>query len=80
MIVRDGKYVTRWETGRVTPPHKRGSVMDAANYRPLKVLINLSVYFESTIDEQLDVRISNFIPKSQFNFVKGTGTDARLLF
>ena len=33
------------------------------------------MYFESTIDEQLDVWISNFIPKSQFGLVKGTGTD-----
>ena len=75
MIVRKGKFVTRWKTGRVTPPHKRGSVMEPSNYRPLKVLINLSVYFESTIDDQLDIWITNFIPGNQFGFVKGTGTN-----
>ena len=50
--------------------------MEPSNYRPLKVLINLSVYFESTIDDQLDILITNFIPGIQFGFVKGTGTMA----
>ena len=50
-------------------------IMEPSNYRPLKVLINLSVYFESTIDDQLDIWITNFIPGNQFGFVKGTGTN-----
>jgi hypothetical protein len=73
-IVREAEYVSRWKVARVTPPHKRGSVMDAKNYRPLSVLVNLSVYFEDTVDPQFDLWMSNFIPENQFGFVKRTGT------
>ena len=59
---------------RVTPPHKRGSVKDAKNYRPLSVLVTLSVYFEGTVDPQLDMWIAEFVPDTQFGFVKGTCT------
>jgi hypothetical protein len=49
-------------------------VKDAKNYRPLSVLVNLSVYFEASVDPQLDIWISEFVPDNQFCFVKGTGT------
>jgi hypothetical protein len=73
-IVRQAEYISRWKVARVTPPHKRGSVMAVKNYRPLSVLVNLSVYFEDTVDPQFDQWISNFIPENQFGFVKNTGT------
>ena len=73
-IVHDAMYVGRWKIARVTPPHKRGSVLDEKNYRPLSVLNNLSVYFEDVIDPQLDTWARNFIPDNQFGFVKSTGT------
>ena len=57
---------------RDTPPHKRGSVKDVKNYRPLSVLVNDSVYFEKVVDPQFDVWISNFVPHKQFGFVKST--------
>ena len=49
--------------------------MLAANYRPLMVLINLSVYLESTVDDQFDAWVDKSVPESQFGFVKGTGTN-----
>ena len=73
-IVKDALFPTVWKTPRVTPPHKRGSVKEAKNYRPLSVLPNLSVYFELTVDPQFDIWISKFIPENQFGFVKKTGT------
>ena len=48
--------------------------MEAANYRPLSVLVNLSVYLEDVIQPQFDAWIQNFVPESQFDFVKCTGT------
>ena len=62
-IVKEAEYISRWKVARVTPPHKRGSVMDVKNYRPLSVLNNLSVYFEDTIHPQFNQWISNFIPE-----------------
>ena len=59
---------------RITPTHKRGAVSDEKNYRPLAVLVNVSVYFERTIGPQLRKWIATFVPDSQFGFVEGTGT------
>ena len=73
-IIHDASYVSRWKIARVTPPHKRGSVLDVKNYRPLSVLNNLSVYLEDVIDPQLNTWACNFIPDNQFGFVKSTGT------
>ena len=74
-IVRLATWPTIWKNARVTPPHKRGSVMLASNYRPLSVLVNLSVYMEDCIEPQFDVWMRHFTPDCQFGFVKGTGTD-----
>ena len=74
-IVRQAKWPTVWKTARVTPPHKRGSVMLPSNYRPLSVLINLSVYMEDCIEPQFDKWMAYFTPDCQFGFVKGSGTD-----
>ena len=49
-IVRKATWPSAWKIARVTPPHKRGSVMLPGNYRPLSVLINLSVYVEDDCD------------------------------
>ena len=62
---------------RVTPPHKRGSVKEVKNYRPLSVLINLSVYFEKTVDPQFEAWASAHIPHNQFGFFPGTSTTGR---
>ena len=73
-IVKDAEYPQRWKMPRVTPPHKRGSVKEVKNYRPLAVIINLSVYFEETVDPQFQVWSSAHTPHNQFGFVPGTGT------
>ena len=73
-IERKAEWPTKWKTARVTPPHKRGSVMLPSNYRPLSVLVNLSVYMENTIEDQFDSWIVNVTPECQYGFVKGTGT------
>lgn len=74
-IVRKATWPSAWKTARVTPPHKRGSVTLPGNYRPLSVLINLSVYVEDVMEPQFDKWISKHIPNCQFGFVKGTGTN-----
>ena len=74
-IVKHAKYVYGWKTGRVTALHKRGSVKKPSNYRPLKVLENLSVGFEDVISDRLYTWIVKFVPPSQFGFLREVGTD-----
>jgi hypothetical protein len=74
LIVKRARFITRWKRGRVSAPHKRGSVKDPLNYRPLTVLENISLGFEEVIGDQLESWLSNFIPRNQFGFTKATGT------
>ena len=48
---------------------------DPKNYRPVKVLENLSVGFEDVIFDQLYNWIVKFIPASQFGFLREVGAD-----
>ena len=36
--------------------------------------MNISIYFEASLDEQFDAWTVNFIPESQYGFMKLTGT------
>ena len=74
-IVKHAKYVYDWKTGRVTALHKRGSVKEPSNHRPLKVLENLSVGFEHVISDQLHTWIVKFVPPSHLGFLREVGTD-----
>ena len=74
-IAKKSTYVYRWKTGRITSLHKKGSVKDPSNYRPIKVLENISVGFENTVYDQLYSWITKFIPESQFGFLKKVGTE-----
>ena len=73
-IVKKSKFISRWKIGRVSAPHKRGSVKLPKNYRPLKVLENIAVAFERVCHSQLYRWISKFTPVSQFGFVQGVGS------
>ena len=74
LVVNKAIYPPQWKVGRVTPPHKRGAVSVPANYRPLQVLTNISVYFESVLDDQLDTWTMNHTSPCQFGFIKKCGT------
>ena len=54
MIVKHGRYPSRWAIGRVTPVHKRGSVAEPANYRPMTTLDNVSMVSETCIYDQFE--------------------------
>ena len=61
-IVKVGKYPSRWKFGRITALHKRGSVKLPKNYRPVQVLMGISVIFEGNIEPQFTKWIMHFIP------------------
>ena len=72
-IAKMSTYVYRWKTGRITALHKKGSVKESSNYRPVQVLENISVGFEDSVCDQLYSWITKFIPDSQFGFPKRLG-------
>ena len=74
-IVQKAKYPAKWKYGRVTALHKRESVRLSKNYRPVQVMVSISLGFESTVDEQFTGWMTLFIPESQFGFLVGFGTE-----
>ena len=74
-IVKKAKYPSRWKYGRVTALHKRESVRLVKNYRPVQVMVTISLGFERSIDGQFSGWMSIFIPDCQFGFLIGIGTD-----
>ena len=61
-IVRRAKYPDDWKFGRVTLIHKRGSVADRTNYRPVTVLNNCESVFEDVVKPQFESWICKSIP------------------
>jgi len=74
-IVKNAKYPSRWKYGRVTALHKRGSVRLVKNYRPVQVMVTISLGFERCVDGQFTGWMTIFIPECQFGFLIGFGTD-----
>ena len=60
---------------RIIPVYKRkGSFTDPKFYRPIAVLPTLAMVFECLFTHNYaDIRISPYIPPTQFGFIKGTG-------
>jgi len=53
-IARQAKYPSTWGDGRATAPHKRDSVLQPGNYRPVAVLGNPPLVFETVVDDQFE--------------------------
>lgn len=73
-IVNSGCFPGHWKVGRVSAIHKRGSVTEPANYRPVTVLNNLETVFEAVVEKQFYSWVEKLIPEVQFGFLKGIGT------
>ena len=54
--------------------HKRDSVSDPTNYRPVTVVDNCESAFEDVVKSQFERWISQFIPYWQYGFVSKHGT------
>ena len=73
MLVRTARFPADWKVGRVTPVHKRGSLAERSNYRPITVLINCESVFEDVTKPQFEVWVTKSIPDWQFGFVSKHG-------
>ena len=74
LIVGRSEYPSFWKIGRITALHKRKEVTLAKNYRPVTVVPNEDMVFEDVLSDQLYNFLVEFIPLSQFGFLKKCGT------
>ena len=66
-----------FKIAQITPIHKKGSLRNISNYRPVSVLNNLSKVFENLLYNRLQsfCHASNFLAKNQFGFRKHRSTE-----
>ena len=73
-ICNRAQYPSSWKVGRITPLHKKGKMSDVKMYRPVTVAPNEGLVFEGVLYDEFYDFLDNHIPKSQFGFLRGCGT------
>ena len=63
----------------VVPIYMENGKMDKSNYRPIRLLSNVSKVYERCMQEQLDEYLSNVLSKYHCGFRQGYGTQNFLL-
>jgi len=77
LCISIGTYPDVFKIAQITPIHKKGSIQEIPNYRPISVLCNLSKIFENLIYERIQkfCQSSNFLAENQFGFRKNRNTE-----
>ena len=67
-----GEFISDFKTAKVAPIHKKGSVTNVCNYRPISLLCSLSKILKKFIYNRvvLFLKKQNFFYKYQFGFNK----------
>ena len=71
-----GEFISDFKTAKVAPIHKKGSVTNVCNYRPISLLCSMSKILEKLIYNRvvLFLKKQNFFYKYQFGFRKNHST------
>ena len=71
-----GEFITDFKTAKVAPIHKKGSVTNVCNYRPISLLCSMSKILEKLIYNcvVLFLKKQNFFYEYQFGFRKNHST------
>ena len=71
-----GEFISDFKTAKVAPIHKKGSVTNVCNYRPISLLCSLSKILKKFIYNRvvLFLKKQNFFYKYQFGFNKNHST------
>ena len=77
--IRQEAIPSVWKTALVMPLHKKGSVHDANNYRPVSLTCILCKVYEKFIRKHLLLYVSDIINEKQHGFVPGKSCLSNLL-
>ena len=71
-----GEFISDFKTAKVAPIHKKGSITNVCNYRPISLLCSMSKILEKLIYNRvvLFLKKQNFFYKYQFGFRKNHST------
>jgi hypothetical protein len=74
-----GHFPTAMKAGKLISIHKKGSVLDVGNYRPVTILPSISKVFERLMHKRLYDFILPSLTSSQFGFIRRRSTQDAIL-
>jgi len=76
-----GIFPSKLKFSKVIPVHKKGSLLEISNYRPISLLSNIDKIYEKLIHKRLYnfLNVNNILYENQFGFRKGFSTSHALL-
>lgn len=77
--IKEKKIPSIWKTAIVIPLHKKGSMQEAGNYRPVSLTCILCKIYENVIKEYITERLYEKITTSQHGFMAGKSCISNLL-
>ena len=78
-VITRSEVPDTWKHGQITPHHKKDSVLDQANYRPVTVLPVFGKVFERIADMQMSDQFEPIFHKYMFAYRKFHGCPTALL-
>ena len=79
IIIAKAEVPDRWKYGQITPLHKKDSVLDKANFRPVTVLPAFDKVFERIVHTQMSSYFDSIFHDFMFAYRKFHGCSAALL-
>ena len=79
ICMKSGKIPQIWKDARVIPIHKKGSVSNAENYRPISLTCILCKVYEHLVKERLLEEVESNISVKQHGFVRNRSCLSNLL-
>ena len=78
-ILNNGKIPQQWESGEITPVHKKECELSKTNYRPLTILPSLSEVFEKIVELRMSPCFKKIYHKYVFAYRKRHGCDTAII-
>jgi hypothetical protein len=77
--LKSGVFPSVWKNVFVSPVHKKGSMNEIKNYRPVSKASIIAKIFDALIADEISTRFSHVIPEEQHGFVKKRSTITNLI-
>ena len=78
-IPNNGEIPQQWESGEITPVHRKECELSKTNYRPLTILPSLSKVFEKIVELRMSPYFEKIYYKYVFAYRKQNGCDTAIL-
>ena len=79
MCLNSSTIPSEWKVHKICPIHKKGSILEANNYRPISLLCIISKIMEAIVFDKVITFIETKISVAQFGFRKGRSCLMNLL-